>query len=335
MRRIVFVLVLLFATTITIVAKNRCLLIGIGHYPEHSGWNDISSTNDVKLLEEILKHSFSVVSLTDNEATHTGIITAINNLTVNVAEGDTILIHFSCHGQQVLTSDNDEPDGLDEALVPFDALSTKSESYSGENHLLDNELGKLITQLRNRAGKTGLVVITLDACFSDSMNKGKSSDQGEVIYRGGADIFGSNTISPDSLMIIENKRKEHDEYEIEVIPNGANVVILSACQSYQKNMEIKRDGLGYGSLSYAMFLSFNSKGFGDINEWLNEVIGQMSNIAYTQTPQIRTTLKWEKDIGVINPIPENNHNNSIILYVLSGFLLIITFIGIVIWKKKK
>ena len=36
-------------------ARNRALLIGIGEYPESSGWEKISAANDMKLLSSTLK----------------------------------------------------------------------------------------------------------------------------------------------------------------------------------------------------------------------------------------------------------------------------------------
>lgn len=339
-KRIIIVILLLCCIT-TLFAKDRCLLIGIGNYPDYTGWNSISSVNDVNLLKKTLVSNFSVSTLIDQNATHAGIVKAIKTLIEESQPGDTVLIHFSCHGQQVLTTDKNEPDKLDEALVPYDAPNVKSKAYSGENHLLDNELGNLIIPLRKRLGLSGLLIITLDACFSDSMNKGDKDANESTIYRGGADIFGSNEISADSLAKIEDTWKNHDDFTIEKLKNSSNIIMLSACQSYQKNMEIVRNGNGYGSLSYAMFLSFNDSGFEDVGQWLDDVLKNMSNIAYMQTPQIRTTLDIKtvreqeklpsKQSSSEKTVPYPNKEISLAIFIF----VVLILIGLIVWKKRK
>lgn len=74
--------------------KERCLLIGIGHYPSSTGWHEIGLVNDVKLLQKSMT-AFSVQILTDKEATHDGILASINRLFSEIEKGDTVLIHFS------------------------------------------------------------------------------------------------------------------------------------------------------------------------------------------------------------------------------------------------
>lgn len=335
LRLIIGTIFLFFVPTVSL-SNDRCLLIGIGHYPLGSGWKTISSTNDIKLLETTLSDKFQVYTLIDEQATKKGIEDAIDKL-INVSDaGDTILIHFSCHGQQVLTSDKNEPDNLDESLIPYDAQCVKSKTYIGQNHLLDNEFGKIIFPLRKKLGNKGLLVITLDACFSDSMNKGSNNDN-SGIYRGGADIFGSNEISQDSLRVIEKKRRNQGlGPDVEKMRDGADILILSACRTYQKNMEVVENGVGYGSLSYAMFLTFRTKNFSDIAGWLKGVLSQMSKIAFAQTPQYRTTLSIElvpSPPPSLPPSPPKCY--AYIHYIIMGALTLLLIIVILIWKKKK
>ena len=117
--------------------------------------------------------------------------------------------------------------------------------------------------------------------------------------------------------------------------------MLSACQSYQKNMEIVRNGNGYGSLSYAMFLSFNDPGFEDVGQWLDDVLKNMSNIAYMQTPQIRTTLDIKtvreeeklpsKQSSSEETVPYPNKEISLAIFIF----VVLILIGLIVWKKRK
>lgn len=324
------VMLLLAGVSLHLHAARRALLIGVGNYPPKSGWRVISSDNDISLLKRGLFRFPNVATLNDKEATHHNIIEAINRLISQTHPGDTVFIHFSCHGQQMLTNDKDEPDHLDEALVSYDAPSKESRAYRGQNHLRDNELGKLIGLLRKKAGKTGLAVITIDACFSDSMDKGEGKDDG-VVYRGGADIFGANTIGADSLLAIRRLHMRADNDTLGIMPDGANVIVISACKTYQKSVEVVKDGKGYGPLSYAMYASAKHSGQHDLYKWLDGIYRQMQKDAFTQTPQIRTTLSYRFPT---KPTQEPSGNTFPTTAVAVAALLSIT-LSCLIWKRER
>lgn len=329
---------LLILLCLPVFSTKRALLVGVGNYPANSGWKTISSVNDIHILEGILSGDFFIETLIDQQATRKGISEAFRRLTRNCSKGDTVLIHFSCHGQQMLSAQSEEPDGLDEALVPYDAKSEKSPDYSGEKHLLDNDFSVFLTSIRKRLGVQGLLVVTLDACYSDSNHKGEK-DSNNVVFRGGADIFGSNEISEDSLITLKKKQLIKDESSIDSIPDGSNIIMLSACESFQKNREIRIDGYGYGSLSYSMLKAFESYGLDDVSMWLDEVHNQMNEYAYTQTPQVRNTIGYVPPKQRIVECAEDSEcideDTNIWLQLTIGItsLLTLTFM-IWIWKKR-
>ena len=321
-----------------LLADNYALIIGIGNYPPQSGWYNISSVNDVDILCKSLPKTFSIKTLVDKQATHKNIILSFNELNNQVHAGDTLFIHFSCHGQQVIREGNQEPDYLDESLVSYDAESVRSEIYNGENHLLDDEFGHYLTLLRKSVGKGGLIVVTLDACYSDSMNKGHLAPESDsIIYRGVSVIFGSNYVSEDSLNFISAHSKERDMYDIEKSDTLSDVVLISACQSNQKNMELKIKGKGYGSLSYSVFQTFADKvNFNNITLWIDKVLGYMSENVYTQNPQLRTSLDYNVKHTPL-PIKGNNQSNKsdkIPVFVII-FIFIAIIMSLIIWKKRK
>lgn len=271
-------------------SEKRALLIGVGHYPKGSGWQEISSANDMCLLKEMLS-SYDLQVLLDKDATHENIKKSIIQLCNKTHEGDTILIHFSCHGQQMLPlNDDNEIDNLDEALVPYDAYSTQTQTYDGRNHLRDDEMEGFLSSIRKAAGANGLVLLTIDACFSDSMDKGSKKDKTK--YRGGANIFGANNLSSEKLQYLLDHRTV-EETETPLKKQGvADILILSACKSFQRNREVIIEGKGYGSLSYAMYSSYKNFGMNDLHRWLDGIYNEMQEIAFTQTPKVRTTLEY-------------------------------------------
>ena len=165
MRRLtVILLVLLLAIPVT--AQKKAILIGVSDYPNGSGWCKLNAHNDVTLLRDLLYLDWDVTVLEDRRATYNGIVSTLNKAAKLTSLGDTVLIHFSGHGQQMLPSEEDplhDPDMLDEAIVPYDAQKDWSPNYTGQNHLRDNEFGGIIDAIRKKVGTSGLVIVVLDA----------------------------------------------------------------------------------------------------------------------------------------------------------------------------
>lgn len=333
MRKLI-IQIILTILCLSVEADNKALLIGIGDYPQETGWNTISSVNDIDLLKKVLPATYTIQTLTNEEATHQKIIKALEELTKCGQQIDTIFIHFSCHGQQMITSDTNEPDHLDEALIPFDAHIVKSGNYDGSHHLTDNELGALICRIRKNVGCGGLVIVTLDACFSDSMDKGANKAISDsIIYRGCADIFGSNEISADSLNHILGKRTEMDSIMADSMGDGADIVVLSACKSYQKNREVRIDSIGYGSLSYSLVQSLEKNSFCNIKDWVDDVSKYMEKYAFTQQPQLRTTLAITIEQSK-NTSSEESADNKTRYPIIIVFIFIFTIIAFgFLWKR--
>lgn len=230
-------------------SKKKALLIGVGNYPAYANkeetWGKISSGSDIKLLSGALKEvGFEVIKLTENKATYQGILNAFKELTANCHEGDTVLIHLSGHGQQMVDLEGDEPDGKTETFVPYDAkrvCSADTTGYRGQNHLTDDEIGRFITTLKQKLGKSGYLLVTLDACHSGG------DDTGNTTIRGSKDVFGKDILQQAKLK---------PRFVVGTM-NNATCVTLSACKPNESNHEVTKDGKNYGSLSYAIFEKLN------------------------------------------------------------------------------
>lgn len=323
-RFILIILTLLFCCEFFLMARNRALIIGVGHYPENSGWHELSSINDVELLKSVLAPTFSVQTLTDSEATKEGIRKAIAKLTSTTVAGDIVVIHFSGHGQQMITDDPNEPDSLDEAIVPYDAYLEKTNTYNGEKHIRDNELGDWIKELAEKAGETGAVFVSLDACHSDDANKGEN-DSG-IVYRGSPEIFGApKGFIPASIHYNSSSNIIHRE------PGSAEVLFLSACQTYEKNREYN----GYGSLSYALANILRCQPLELSPKFLSSVYSEFSRLKLYQTPGVRATFEYEvpKFVPIVLPIGGANTSSLTWLWIVAGIVILI--IIAILWRKKK
>ena len=149
--------------------RKRALIVAISNYAPGTGWWSISSHRDVPLVRSALQgQGFSTIAtLSDERATRQGILDAFQEILIEPARpGDLVVFHYSGHGQQIPDDGSDEPDGYDEAIVPYDAPLEPSEGYHGGLHLRDDELHRSIRELRRRVGPSGQVVVFLDSCFS-------------------------------------------------------------------------------------------------------------------------------------------------------------------------
>ena len=327
MKRIISI-ILFLASLFTLSARNKALLVGVSNYPEESGWCTLSSVRDVEKLGHAISPSFELTTLIDDQATYHGIISALEEMSSKAQKGDTIFIHFSCHGQQMLSNDCSEVDYLDEALIPFDAFSQETAFYKGECHLKDDVLSQYIQGIRSQVGSKGLVVVTLDSCHSDSMDKGSEEDKTSTIYRGGLSLFGGNHLTIDSLVALKERwrtKQVSDLYNDTL----AHVLYLSACNSYEKNREILVDSVWYGSLSHAVISAFQDFGFSDILQWRKAVLENMKKSVPFQTPQTRSSLDFQDneliliEIAKEDSVPFGMKN---ILLTLSVIILLFLFI---------
>lgn len=234
---ILFFFMLLFATSAW--GQSRyALLIGIGEYPEGSGWNKIHGNNDISIIKSaLIRQGFSedsFIQLLDSAATKNNIVTAFDDLAARLRSGDVVYIHFSGHGQQVSDLNGDEEDGFDEAWIPYDAKKTyEAGVYEGNNHLTDDELNEIFTRIRVRVGTRGKIIVIADACHSGSGSRWLPDD--EVYVRGTGDKF----ILPRQTSNIIKK------------PEPTEWLFVAACKPYQSNYEYRTpDGDYYGVLSY-------------------------------------------------------------------------------------
>lgn len=333
MRRLVCI-IWWIVLAIPLFAQNKAILFGVSDYPDGSGWCHLSSHNDVTLLISKLPKTTDIVSIEGCEATRSNIIKSLKSAANSVSKGDTVFIHFSCHGQQMLpvSSQNNEPDGLDEAIIPYDAKIQKSSSYNGENHLRDNELSALIDNIRNQLGANGLVFVSLDACHSDSMDRGfeDSSVESKPTYRGTSEIFGDNV--PDDVTSLKFKK---DTSTI-IVNNNAAVVYVSACQTHSKNAEIiDKNGIGYGSLSFAVAKAFDEANLSNIGGFIDCIIKEMDKLVPYQTPGIRASFVYDRPElqSVTSSVLQTHVEKRLPMSLIIGIVCIMA--GIIIWRITK
>lgn len=335
MRRLIIILFLLLALSVQSKAEKRAYLVCIGDYPKEKGWAQISSDNDLSILLETLSEDFVVESVSDSLATYYNVVSFLNSITLKISPSDTVLIHFSCHGQQMnMKADSSEPDSLDEALVLYDSWKEYSQNYRGQCHLTDNEFGEIAEQLRYSIGDGGLLIVTFDACHSDSMYRG---DEKPVIngtkIRGYAGIFGPE---PDSLTLamLREKRSIQDTSAVQKYEGQCDALFISACKSNSRNKETVQNGLGYGSLSYSVSFAYREAGgLRDMGKFISLVLSEMRALHPGQEPVVRSSFP----ISIENNTSENEQitESSVWWKCCFAFGLLAIVVAALLWIKKR
>ena len=112
--RIIIVLFQLLSLSMQLNAQTkRALVIGLGEQQDKA-WGKINGDKDVPIVQEMLKDAGfeSITTLTNRQATKTGIVGVLKQMAASSQAGDVVYVHYSGHGQQMTDVHNDETDGL-------------------------------------------------------------------------------------------------------------------------------------------------------------------------------------------------------------------------------
>jgi hypothetical protein len=178
LKRVVLIALLAF-TTPAAAAHKHALLIGINDYtasrlsriappaPERDWPNLEGAVNDASDMRELLMllHGFrpgDIIELKDQTATRGAILAATRQLAAGAQKGDLVLFYFAGHGSHVRNSLSDEPDKLDESIIPAD-------SRRGAADIRDKELRRIFNAILDRGAH---LTVILDSCYSGSGARG-------------------------------------------------------------------------------------------------------------------------------------------------------------------
>ncbi|SFN81702.1 Caspase domain-containing protein [Bizionia echini] len=278
-------LIFLFLITIQAsFADKHALIIAVGDYPKSTGWSSISSVNDVPLIKgALLNQGFlekDIITLINEQATKQGILDALARLQSQLKPGDIVVIHYSGHGQQIFDDNGDEIDDKDESLVPIDAWVRYTHNYKGENHLRDDELHNIITNLRNTLGQDGQLLMILDSCHSGSATRGGITRGGEATFAPENWKAKDQDDSTGSAMLEREK----------VSDTAAPFVMISGASANELNYEYD----GVGSLSYAFSKAMNELGSDfTYRQLFSNIAANMNVISPKQKPTIEGDIDYK------------------------------------------
>ena len=259
MKKITLFLTLICYGTLLLAQKKIALIVTIDNYqlqsPENPDrWSRTYANNDLDALWKLFTvQKFHVIdTLTESNATRQGILEALDNLAEKSEKGSTVVFSFSGHGQQIYEYEDsskqlfiDEQDGYDEAIVPFDAGSIYNENrYRGEKHIRDEELSRKLNNIRKSIGRSGSLLVLIDACHSGTITK---SPEGNNTYRGSFITIEPPGYKRNSLINEKTFVVDQQANDIDLAP----MVVLSGSAQDQLNYPINIGGMLIGALTHS------------------------------------------------------------------------------------
>ena len=269
----------------------KALLVGINTYPDAPLRGCI---NDIENMRALLQHRHTLTDeqmhiVRDREATKDRIVQEIQWLAApDAGETNPVrLFHYSGHGTYVVDQNGDEPDGRDEAIVPYDFR---------QNGVLTDDV---LHQLYNRFGRATHLLLTMDCCHSGTITRNIARD---VVYR-----YLPNTLEEEqafreaAMRALRGQPIAGDEFDrrVEALMNAydkkhfgvdklrGNVVLIAACRADQTAADAQIGGSFNGAFTYFLADVLHKAG-GEISydDLIGEVGKQLYAKEFAQIPQL-------------------------------------------------
>lgn len=152
----------------------RAICVGINKFAQYPQFALNGCVNDAKDMAALCKDllgfkSTQIKVLTDAQATKAAIMGQLQQAVADAKAGKLgyILFSLSSHGTQMADTTGDEPDGMDEAFVPYD-IAQKGNQWDPARIISDDEFNALFSQLPANV----LLEVYLDTCHSGSGLRG-------------------------------------------------------------------------------------------------------------------------------------------------------------------
>jgi len=243
-------------------AEKRALLIGISDYlpppgahlpvePGHAldsrfapdtTWSSLSAPmEDVADMVVLLREHYdfpasNITVLPESEATHQGILDALQQLADKTKPGDLVLFYYSGHGSQrldTLSSKNQR----DQTIVPIDA-------WKKDPDVRDKELAVAFNRIVY--DKHAHLTAIFDTCDSSTQARGLMETHVRALPYDDSDVAHERRNSPHPERVIV-------ESDLKRIPQQGDAILLAAAGPEESAVEARyEDGRWHGAFTRAL-----------------------------------------------------------------------------------
>ena len=258
-------------------ADKRALLVGINNYKYPNAISPLAgSINDVEDMRAALIGKFefppeNILVLKDAQATHAGIIGAIqSHLIARAQKDDIVVFHYSGHGSQMKDVTGKMISGLDETIVPYDSRDPGGKVFD----INGAEIHGLLLQL---AAKTKNITFILDSCHAGTLVRGESAARTRGIP---ADSRTPPAHLPEYAVQTRGLGTPADNQPL-------RYAFLAATTSRESAFEHFAEGKEHGALTYYLTRQLRSSGRGvTYRDVMDNIAGNVTANYPAQHPQL-------------------------------------------------
>lgn len=306
--------------TLNTKPSRRALLIGINDYPDPANRLD-GCVNDVFLMSSVLQEcGFApedIRVVLNERATAAGIMDRLHWLLDDVKSGDTRVLFYSGHGAQMpVYGPTDEPDRMDECLVPHDF------DWTPEHAVTDKQFLNLYSQLPYDSHFAAI----FDCCHSGGMtregarkargitppddirhralrwnaelqmweDRPYASPNPSLAEKGDTSYLGSSGTSfriGRAISLRSMAKKQYDATRKTLKHHGPYLpIILEACQEEQLSYEYRHGTQSYGAFTYSLAATLRANRGKKVNpsfvQLMDGVKEKLNQLKYHQVPNL-------------------------------------------------
>ncbi len=263
----------------------KAICVGINKFAKYPQFELNGCVNDAKDMAALCKgllgfKASEVKVLTDAQATKVAIMAELNAAVADAKAGKLsyLLFSWSSHGTQVADTSGDEPDGMDEAFVPYD-IDQKGQDWDPAHIISDDELHDLFGKLPDSV----LLEVYLDTCHSGS---------------GLRETFSLHAPRPKFIAPLATpataKQRAVRGFTLEARPDakskalvaGQHHILWSGCKANQTSADAYFNGRYNGAFTYYFVKVMNAtQNKASRKDVVAEMRKQMKN-QFTQVPQL-------------------------------------------------
>lgn len=259
----------------------RALLIGINSYPHLGRSLQLrGAVNDVRAMAGYLREALGfkeedVRLLVDAEATRSNILSSIDSLVDETAEGDLVVVHYSGHGSRMNSPEGRAGEAHEETLVPYD---------TGRNGAPNRDITSL--ELRHRflrlSEKTLRLTLVFDCCHSGTLSR---------------DPFAARARWVPSAEAPPRPRPEGVDAAPSPLPYNRRYTLVAACRRDESAYEVcvgGGDPLHHGALTHHLLTELRKAAAKETWRSLMESVTIGVNLRFrNQHPQLEGAVDRE------------------------------------------
>lgn len=295
------------------------LLIGIDRYPNFGPDRQLEGCgNDVAIMQDALRRRFGfeedrITVLRDEQATRDGILAAMEALVERTEKDDEVFFFYSGHGSwQPDGPEQDEADGKDETLVPYDS----GRNSDPNRDISDDEIYLWLLRL---TAKTPFVTLIFDCCNSGTiLRDGFAGKQRTIPEDKRPPSALAARVPPESFELL--KGGEHSPAALQRL--GESYVALVSCGSMETSNEIlvgETQRIAHGALTYFLVGALMDPDFAGATwrEVFERVVPQVTAHFRTQHPELEGAQDREvfgvREIRPMTYVPVESRENDVIV----------------------